>query len=136
MTPWAHDPPRAWPGVLDQVPLDFADALQESAFDMASTTFCIWRGAQDDAWQRGKIDFLEGKADPDGSADLLWMLDGNPQTYAQFCSDYYEREVPVEAVAAIYARAPLTREIAGRLNPAAPWADVQAEAEKLGYLVA
>jgi hypothetical protein len=60
MTPWAFDPLRVWEGVLSDVPPVFKSCLSEPAFDMESTTFCIWRTNQDSVWRRGGISFPDG----------------------------------------------------------------------------
>jgi len=75
MSPYQSTPPRAWPGVLDDVPKVFSTFLSEPAFTISDTTFCIWRTYSDTSWQRGNIQFPDAK-DPDGSADLLAILDG------------------------------------------------------------
>jgi hypothetical protein len=40
MTPYREAPARAWPGVLDAVPIEFADCLREPAFIVEDVTFC------------------------------------------------------------------------------------------------
>jgi len=135
MSPWSRQPPAVWPGVLGHVPERFARFLSEPAFSMDETTFCIWHESQEGRWSGGPIDFPSGD-DPDGSAGLLWMLDGDPETYLRFARDYYERELAPEDVAAIYVHTPLSRAAMTRLNPEAQWAEVVSEAEEIGYPIA
>lgn len=80
MSPYALDPPRMWPGVLEGVPEEFAACLHEPAFGLEDTTFCIWRRYGDTGWQHGPVELPAG-ADPDGSADLLAPLDGRPESF-------------------------------------------------------
>jgi hypothetical protein len=134
MSPWSRTPNNVWPGVLDSVPEEFEGFLNEPAFSIDETTFCLWRGASEVTWSSGPITFPEG-ADPDGSASLLWMLDGNPNTYVQFARDYYECELSSEDVASIYESIPITREFVARLNTTAAWDDVLADAMEIGYPV-
>lgn len=115
MSPWSRTPDTVWPGVLDSVPKEFDGFLNEPAFSINETTFCLWYGANDFGWSSGTITFPEG-ADPDGSANLLWMLDGDPETYVQFARDYYERELLSADVASIYESLPLSTELLSRLN--------------------
>jgi hypothetical protein len=115
MSPYRTKPPTVWPGVLDQVPHTFADFLHEPAFTITDATFCIWRTAKDDAWQRGDIDFPPGP-DPDGSADLLRLWDGVPTSYQNWAEEYYEQPVDLAAVTHIYQHLPLTSEIVRALN--------------------
>jgi hypothetical protein len=134
MSPWQQKSRAVWPGVLDAVPAVFASQLTEPAFSMQDTTFCIWRTNEDISWQRGEVDFPPGE-DPDGSENLLWMLDGRPETDRRFCEDYYERQVDLRLIASIYEHSRLTEGLVKLLNPEASWVDTAAECEKLGYPV-
>jgi hypothetical protein len=97
------------------LPIEFEDCRQEPAFSPDDVTFCLWRLIGQPAWSYGKVDLpLE---DMDGSASLLSRLDGRPSTYKEWASEYYERDVPIAAVEAIYRHLPLTDELASALNP-------------------
>jgi hypothetical protein len=48
---------------------------------------------------------------------MLSRLDGLPWTYKAWASEYYERDVPIAAVEAIYQHQPLSDELASALNP-------------------
>lgn len=122
MSPWQQKTRSVWPGILDKVPAVFASQLAEPAFSMKDTTFCIWRTNEDLSWRRGDIEFPPGD-DPDGSENLLRMLDGRPRSYAQFCEDYYEVQVDIATVTSVYTHSPLTEEVVKELNPDAPWPD-------------
>jgi hypothetical protein len=132
MTPYTFDPPQVWPGVLDTVPSVFAAFLTEPAFIIEDTTFCIWRTYHDSVWQRGKIDFPTDP-DPDGSQELLAILDGNPQTYHTFAKAYYERPTALEAVVHIYNQQPLSEALVTTLNPDIALADVIEDQGEIGY---
>jgi hypothetical protein len=132
MSPWQQKLRAVWPGVLDAVPAVFASHLTEPAFSMQNATFCIWRTNEDLSWQRGGIEFPPGD-DPDGSENLLWMLDGRPGTYARFCEDYYEQQVDIAIVTSVYTHSPLTEGVVKKLNPEASWLEIVAECEKMGY---
>lgn len=132
MSPWSSDPERVWPGVLDQVTGEFAGFLTEPAFSMDETTFCIWRRNTDESWQTGQIDYPE-EDDPDGSEELLFILDGKPETYHEFAEQYYERSVDLEAVKSIYEHQPLTTDVINRLNPEVSLESLRSELEEIGY---
>jgi hypothetical protein len=134
MSPWQQESRAVWPGVLDEVPKVFSAQLAEPAFSMENTTFCVWRTNADLSWQRGHIEFPPGD-DPDGSENLLWMLDGRPTTYSQFCEQYYERQADLAAIMSIYEHSPLTEELVKTLNPEVSWLNIAAECEKMGYPV-
>jgi hypothetical protein len=132
MSPYGFVPPKVWPGVLDTVPSAFAAFLTELAFSRQDTTFCIWRTYQDASWQRGDIRFGEG-ADPDGSAKLLSLLDGNPQTYQEWAEDYYEQTINLDAVTHIYKHHALTPEVVATLNPDCDFQVLAADIKEIGY---
>jgi hypothetical protein len=134
MSAYRHDgSKRVWPGILDEVPLEFTGCLTEPAFDIGDTTFCIWRRHGDTCWRRGRIEFPHGYRDPDGSEDLLSPLDGEPETYRAWAEEYYEREVDPAAVAHVFGHRPLTAELAYRLNPGVSIVDLRADVLEIGY---
>ena len=132
MSPWATDSEQLWPGVLDEVPSEFQEFLTEPAFSMGDTSFCIWRRRVDPSWQVGQIEYPE-EDDPDGSEDLLFILDGEPSTYREFAEQYYERSIDLSAVADIYQQQPLTAEICKRLNAEVALENLKSDLEEIGY---
>jgi hypothetical protein len=132
MSPWRARPPKVWPGVLDSVPAAFGALLTEPALAMEETTFCIWRGHGDAAWHAGAISFPDAP-DPDGSADLLAMLDGNPATYQAWAETMYERTIDLAAIAQVYAHEPLTHHLVRAINDAVDFADLAEDIKEIGY---
>jgi hypothetical protein len=135
MSTWSNESRAVWPGVLDNVPPEFADFLKKPAFNMADTTFCIWRTPADSQWNRGVISFPEGH-DPDGSEGLLWALGGNQQAYQEFARDYFEMDVDWAAVCDVFDHAPLTTDLVRRLNPERAYADLATNGNEIGYPMA
>jgi len=127
---------QIWPGVLDEVPAEFAACLREPAFSIEDVTFCIWRQHTDQSWQTGPVQFPPGHSDPDGSEFLLSALDGRPETYQAWAADYFGRDVPLAAVQHIYRSAPLSVEIVEQLNPDLSLADLATDVNEIGYPVA
>ena len=126
-----HDAPR--PGIFDSLPSEFhASFLREPAFDTANSTFCIWRRTSDDRWFSGAVQLPPGD-DPDGSAWLLSMLAGEPRQYVQFAAEYYEREIDIAEVAAVYRHVPLTQALVRRLNPAIDLEALKEDISEIGY---
>lgn len=122
-----------WPGIFDALPTEFrANFLEEPAFDTRNSTFCIWRRVADNAWSHGPVRLPAG-SDPDGSAALLSILDGDPQQYCAFASDYFECALAPTDVASVYAHAPLTDALVRRLNPDVTLASLAADIEEIGY---
>jgi hypothetical protein len=132
MAGYAVDSGQVWPGVLDQVPPEFEQVLNDPAFVTEETTFCIWRKYDDPEWQTGKIEFPD-EEDPDGSADLLFMLDGNSETYQQWASEYYERTIPLDTVTEVYQHKPLTQQRVSRLNAERLLDDLKSDLDEIGY---
>jgi hypothetical protein len=125
---FVHDAPMAprawnrdgtvWPGMYGGLPASLEGFRDEPAFSRDSVTFCLWWDAERPGWAVGVREFPEGH-DPDGSEELLAIYDGRPETYASWASDYYETDVPLDAVASIYRQEPLTVDLVQRLNPEA-----------------
>ncbi len=125
--------PEVWPGVLDAVPGEFADCLQEPAFNIDETTFCLWRRHSDRVWLMGPVAFPPDHPDPDGSEFLLSPLDGKPATYWAWATDYYETEIELAAVEHIFQHRELTAEIVQRLNPNITLKVLAADIEEIAY---
>ena len=132
MSPYATKSGSPWAGVLDSVPNEFKDFLSEPAFSIESTTFCIWRRYTDSSWQVGKIDYpLDDN--PDGSEDLLSILDKQPSAYKEFAEYYYEKQVVLSAVEHIYQHKALTSEIVAALNADVSLDTLKSDIEEIGY---
>ena len=132
MSPWTTKPPHVRRGVLDEVPAKFKLFVTEPSFSMTDTTFCIWRGHDDDAWRKGHIEWPSGE-DPDGSDWMLSILDGDPHKYKSWAEPYYERPVSLELINHIYEHGPLTDEFVRRLNPERDLKALASDAEEIGY---
>ena len=74
------------------------------------------RRTTDDRWSCGPVELPSGH-DPDGSEELLSILDGRFEHCIEFARDYYEVEITPADVAAVYRHDPLTNELVRRLNP-------------------
>lgn len=118
--------------LYDGVPTELHGGVTEPAFEPDDVTFCIWRAADGSRWERARVK-LPKDIDPDGSAYLLSPLDGNPKTYGKFAEEYYEVEVDLEIVAAIYEHQPLTKAMALGLNAEADWKDIKKDAKQIAY---
>ena len=47
---------------------------------------------------------------------ILYLLDGDPKKYVEFCEDYYEKEIPLDIVERIYQGEPISLEMIYKLN--------------------
>jgi hypothetical protein len=73
--------------------------------------------------------------DTDGSAYLLSPLDGVSATYKAWANEYYERDVPIAAVEAVYQHQLLTDELVFALNPNRSLKLFGPEISEIGYPV-
>ncbi|BEL07035.1 hypothetical protein Q0Z83_052260 [Actinoplanes sichuanensis] len=96
------------PGLFDDVPAVFAGQVGEPAFS-GGANICLWRETGDEQWHGRGLD------------DVSWvfemLVDGTPEAYREFAEDYYEEDVDLEAVTAVFGLRPLTDELVRRLNP-------------------
>jgi hypothetical protein len=130
-SPLSRDEGQIWPGVLEHVPNEFSEFLQDAAFNLEDTTYCIWRLTTGSGWQCGPIEFpTEGD---DGSATFLWMFDGLPETYRNWAKGYFEIPVPIAVVRHVYAHKPLTTAIVQKLNPEIELQDLNEDILEIGY---
>ena len=134
---FAHEAPAASTPISPQehyegLPTEFAACVTEPAFRGDEVTFCIWRSFADVEWKCSALRLPEVD-DPDGSADLLAPLDGSPETYRQWAEDYYEVDIPLEPVKAIYQRRPLTVDVVAALNPELGLKDLTEDICEIGY---
>lgn len=140
---FAHESPMAqltvdhgkpWPGVLDGVPAEFSSFLFEPAFSIAETTFCTWWLNHESGWQIGPVAFPPAH-DPDGSENLLSILDGDPKTYQAWAEEYYEAPVFLPLVRHIYTHQPLREHIIQGLNPEIDLELLSEDIATIGYLI-
>ena len=118
--PGARLPPDA---AYAGVPAPFRAAAAEPAFSPGEVTFVCWRRMEDMPW-RGM-----------GGCRFLPELDGRASTYRDFAMEYFEVDLDVETVAAVFAHVPLTPALVERLNPAARLQTAATEAAEIGYPV-
>lgn len=122
----------SYPGILEQVPSDFQNFVEEPAFSMEETSFCAWRKWSDNSWSKGDIISPIGD-DPDGSKDLLFILDGDPSTYQKWAETYYDKMISLEAIEAIYRHAPLTDGLIVQLNPTLTTLSIKEDIAEIDY---
>ncbi len=114
------------------VPATFESCVTEPSFKSDQVTFCLWRGVEDPCWSHNDLNLPPGD-DPDGSAYLLSPLDGQAETYWQWAESYYEQDLPLHAVRAIYQQQPMTSELAAELNPEVRLRQVKDDLREIGY---
>lgn len=132
MSPFQKDPPDLWPGLLSSVPPEFESSLKEPAFDIAATTFVIWRQLADSHWQTGEIAY-PNHPDPDGSNDLLSKIIATAPAFAEWLAENYEVEVNENIVDHVFQNLPLSDDQLRTLNPNAELQDLRKAVQETGY---
>lgn len=133
MSPYADEPVALWPDLLTGVPKEFAHCLIEPAFTMQDTTFAFWWLNESPGWKKGPIYFPPEDPDPDGSADLLRLLAGNPLTYKAWAQEYFEVDLDVKDIISVYNHLPLTEALVRRLNPECKLEGLAKDMREIGY---
>jgi hypothetical protein len=72
-------------------------------------------------------------ADPDGSDWLFTQLDGRAESYLDYASEYFERQLPADAVAAVIEHRPLTAALVHALNPQRSLHDLTDDLHQIRY---
>ncbi len=141
---FAHEfPIRAedHPEVLSALKGPLRASIENRAFELHNATFCIWRAKDDDAWRVGPIDWKD-KSHRDGSASLLGLFDGRPESYHDWAVDYFDegdglpRKFALDAIRRVYALEPLTQDLISAINPERKLDDMREELAKAEYPVA
>jgi hypothetical protein len=136
MSPYAQSPQRVWPGVVDEVPVEFDRFVTEPAFNdegVPRVTACLWRLAGDGAWRHGPVTFPVADGDPDGADWLFEQYDGEPVTYRDYALDYWEKEIDLAAISHVYRHEPLSGEVLSALNPDVSLSDMTDDLTEIGY---
>ncbi|MFN3151102.1 hypothetical protein [Bremerella sp.] len=134
MTPYRHNPPKLWPGLLDGVPSAFEKSLKEPAFDIPATTFVIWQLANGSEWLTGRIDLSDDEY-KDGSADLLEPLSFTHIEFTDWLEENYEVEVDGSIVESVFNNRPLSEEEMLTLNHSQPLRVLRDAVRETGYSI-
>lgn len=143
MNPCRRKDHKPWPGVVDDVPVEFQKFVDEPAFRYASdeydvplVTICLWRGNDDDKWHHGNMRYPPGE-DPDGAGHLFWLLYyRGVGDYVGWAEEYYEKEINTDGVASLFGGKPLTEQIVQALNKDVTLEDLKNDIEEIGYKLA
>lgn len=92
------------------LPSEFDEFIFGEPVNSIGTTFCLWTTEQKN-WQTGQLENHD-----DNSKQMLNIFDGNPQTYIDWATEYFEESyketgIPIETVTKIYTGQTLTKEM-------------------------
>jgi hypothetical protein len=140
LSPFIQTSPALWPGLLAGLPAALATLAEEPAFTLDGVpmvTAALWRLAGDAQWHHGQIAYppaWENEcADPDGSGWLFAQLDGRAESYLRYAGEYFQRQLPAEAVTAVTDHRPLSAALVRALNPERSYHDLAADLNRIGY---
>ncbi|MCU0351797.1 MAG: hypothetical protein MUF43_13370 [Flavobacterium sp.] len=131
---YAHECPQQEKEKLTRnLPSNFNEFIFGEPVKTIGTTFCIWTNENND-WRTGQIDNYE-----DNSEEMLGIFDGNPQTYIDFATAYFEESyiesgIPLETVTDIYNGKTLTKEMVLTIvDTLEDWEQLEADLNEIGY---
>jgi hypothetical protein len=64
---------------------------------------------------------------------MLSFYTGGPETYRSFAENYYERHIPVEAIAQVYRHEPFSLALMEALGSNRRYEELIVEAAEIGY---
>ncbi len=115
------------------LPVIYEEFIFNEPVKTIGTTFCLWTNEQN-KWQVGLIENFN-----DNSEEMLDVFDGNPQTYIDWATHYFEGDfiksgIPFDTVSKIYSGQTLTKEmiftIVESLND---WEQLESDLNEIGY---
>ena len=96
------------------VPVEFMEATKEPAFTTNNVSYCFWHKLEEESWK-----YSVAPSTININTGVFFMLEdltGDPENYVKFCKDYYEENIDLEIVKAIYNHSPITENVARGLN--------------------
>ncbi|KAA8782965.1 hypothetical protein ABIE27_000146 [Paenibacillus sp. 4624] len=113
--------------VLEGVPADFKKTfLDEPAFMMDRTTFCIWNEEEQNEWTSSRQLADEAYA-------LLQVLVGGAVYYHAWAQEYYELELDLEPIQHVFDMKPLDEQLLQALNPEIELDELEEDIAEIGY---
>lgn len=115
------------------LPAIFDEFIYGEPVSSIGTTFCLWT-VEHKKWQVGIVENEE-----DNSEEMLRIFDGNPQTYVDWATEYFEGSyvasgIPLETVAKIYAGTTLTKDIVlTMVAELEDWEQLKDDLNEIGY---
>ncbi|GAB3752444.1 hypothetical protein [Spirosoma pomorum] len=119
--------------ITKNLPALFDEFIFGEPVNTIGTTFCLWTTGMG-SWQTGQLDGNE-----DNSEEMLSIFDGNPQTYIDWASKYFEEcykesGIPLKTVSQIYAGQPLTRAmVLSIVEELADWSQLESDLQEINY---
>ncbi|WP_434749855.1 hypothetical protein [Paenibacillus amylolyticus] len=114
--------------MLQGVPSVFQTFLEEPAFMMDQTSFCIWNEEEQNKW-------ASTQQLSDESYALLQVLVGGAEYYHAWAQEYYEIELDLKLIQHVFAMKPLNEQLLQALNPELELDELEEDITEIGYQV-
>lgn len=131
---FAHEYEQQDKGKLTQnLPAIFSGFIFGEPVKSIGTTFCLWT-TEPENWQVGQIESYE-----DNSEEMLHIFDGQPQTYINWATEYFEESykesgIPLDTVTKIYAGQTLTKEmVLSIVDNLKDWKQLKSDLAEIDY---
>jgi hypothetical protein len=115
------------------LPECFDEFMFGEPVNSVGTTFCLWYTAAH-GWQTGVVE-----SEDDGSEELLYIFDGDPETYTEWADEYYGEDTdrsPIDgaAVEQVYQGATLTKKLVlAIVDDLEDWPQLAEDLQAIGY---
>jgi len=104
--------------------------LREPAFLLSEVSFVLWKIDGEPEWNVRPFGALENET----HFNLLFeKLTCGPDAFRNWAQSYYEREIPLEAVQAIYEHHQISDRIISELNQNVDKSQLSADLDEIGY---
>lgn len=119
--------------LTENLPSIFNEFISGEPANSIGTTFCLWTTEQKN-WHTGQLENFE-----DNSEEMLNIFDGDPQTYIDWATEYFEESykesgIPLETVKKIYAGQILTKKmVLSIVDEVEDWEQLEADLNEIGY---
>lgn len=117
-----------------ELPEKFNEFIFGEPVKTIGTTFCIWTN-EVEKWEIGDLENIY----EDGSEEMLTIFDGNPQTYIDWATEYFESSykesgIPLETVTEIYNGKTLTKEmVLSIVDDLEDWKQLEDDLKEINY---
>lgn len=112
--------------IFRNVPIEFEEFIEEPAFIIGETSFCVWTLNGEEDWHSGK----------EYSSDELYLLDvikEGAEGYAKWAREYYETDINLDIVRDIFNLKPLSQVMINNLNSEVILEDIRDDIIEIGY---
>lgn len=115
------------------LPAIFNDFIFGEPVNSIGTTFCLWTTELQD-WQIGQLESFD-----DNSEEMLRIFDGEPQTYVDWATDYFEESykesgITLNTVTEIYSGKALTKEmVLSIVDGLEDWEQLEKDLAEINY---